>query len=269
MMRPVKRSRLRICIGKCYYTVRRYISWIIEYRLFANRKDYVDMPYNVYEHSTPIYRELVGVNLELLKNKEKNLRIAIKNLDGVVIEPGQKFSYWRLIGKPSIRKGYLPGMVLFYGNLTSGTGGGLCQLSNLIYWISLYTPLKVVERYRHSYDVFPDSNRTQPFGSGATCVYPYRDLQLYNDTDNCFQLRLKIMNGRLYGMINSDKPLLISYMVYQKEHCITHELWGGYVRHNRIFRKEFDVNGRQLDDYEVTQNHAVMMYEPFLEKHYD
>ena len=46
------------------------------------------------------------------------------------------------------------------------TGGGLCQLSNLIYWMTLHTPLTITERYRHSYDVFPDSNRTQPFGSG-------------------------------------------------------------------------------------------------------
>ena len=68
-------------------------------------------------------------------------------------------------------------------------------------------------------------------------------------------------------MVSSDKPAPVNYAVFEKEHCITHEIWGGYVRHNRIFRKEFDVNGRQLDDYEVTQNHATMMYEPFLEKH--
>lgn len=46
------------------------------------------------------------------------------------------------------------------------------------------TPLTVVERYRHSHDVFPDANRTQPSGSGATCAYPHRDLMIRNDTEH-------------------------------------------------------------------------------------
>ena len=57
-------------------------------------------------------------------------------------------------------------MVLFCEKYKMSLGGGLCQLSNLIYWMTLHTPLTITERYRHSYDVFPDSNRTQSFGSG-------------------------------------------------------------------------------------------------------
>ena len=40
--------------------------------------------------------------------------------------------------------------------------------------MTLHTPLQVTERYRHSYDVFPDADRKLPFGSGATCAYNYR-----------------------------------------------------------------------------------------------
>ena len=58
-------------------------------------------------------------------------------------------------------------MVLFLGQIGGDIGGGLCQLSNLIFWMTLHTPLTVTERYRHSHDVFPDANRTQPFGSGG------------------------------------------------------------------------------------------------------
>ena len=80
-------------------------------------------------------------------NKITNLRLAAARLDGVVLRPGETFSYWRLIGRPSRRKGYLDGIVLFCGTFRPGVGGGLCQLT-------------VVERYRHSYDVFPDCGRT-------------------------------------------------------------------------------------------------------------
>lgn len=49
--------------------------------------------------------------------------------------------------------------------------------------MTIHTPLTVVERWRHTYDVFPDNNRTQPFASGATCAYPALDLQIENRTD--------------------------------------------------------------------------------------
>ena len=61
-------------------------------------------------------------------------------------------------------------MLLKNGTVQYGCGGGLCQLSNLIFWMTLHTPLEVKERHRHGYDVFPDSNRTQPFGSGAIVI---------------------------------------------------------------------------------------------------
>lgn len=89
--------------------------------------------------------------------------------------------------------------MLFCGTFHRGVGGGLCQLSNLIYWMTLHTDLTVTERYRHSYDVFPDENRTQPFGSGATCVYNYRDLMVENRTVRPLQLSLQLTATELRG----------------------------------------------------------------------
>jgi len=57
---------------------------------------------------------------------------------------------------------------------------------------------------------------------------------------------------------------MTNYEVYEKEHKITHEVWGGYMRHNQIFRKVFNLKGEQIGDEFVTQNHAIMMYEPML-----
>lgn len=106
------------------------------------------------------------------ENKVTNLKLAVKRLDGLILYPGETFSYWKRIGKPTARKGYKEGMVLFLGQIGGDIGGGLCQLSNLIFWMTLHTPLTVTERYRHSHDVFPDANRTQPFGSGLPALSP-------------------------------------------------------------------------------------------------
>jgi len=178
--------------------------------------------------------------------------------------PGETFSFWRLIGNPTRRKGYVEGMVLFYGQVRTGVGGGLCQLSNLIYWMTLHTPLTVTERHRHSYDVFPDSGREQPFGTGATCAYNYLDLQIENRTRHPYQLVIYLTDTHLVGEWRSTSPPLLKYEVYEEEHWITQEHWGGYVRHNKIRRRVYTPDHEPVDDEFVTENHAIMMYEPML-----
>ncbi len=198
-------------------------------------------------------------------NKVINLRIALKQLNGLLLQPGETFSYWKTIGKPNRRKGYVEGMVLFYGTFKPGIGGGLCQLSNLLYWITLHTPLTVTERHRHSYDVFPDSNRTQPFGSGATCAYNYLDLQIRNDTSEPYQLHVYLSDDQLIGEWRAATRPLYRYEVFEKDHRFTQEYWGGYVRHNTIYRRVLNRDGECIDEEYVTENHALTMYSPLLE----
>ncbi len=263
-LRPIKRSTLRITIGKMYFTYKRYLEWYFGDKKFAKEMKKSLLNNIIFKHQTPLYRKLKNVDMWFQENKVTNLKIAIKKLDGIVVSPGETFSYWRLIGKPTSRKGYKDGMVLFYGGFKSGVGGGLCQLSNLIYWMTLHTSLTTTERYRHSYDVFPDSNRSQPFGSGATCVYNYRDLRIYNNTDQAYQLHIYINDDYLVGEWRAIEKEFHTYEVYEKEHKISHEYWGGYVRHNLIYRKKYNLDNELIDDEYITENHAIMMYQPFL-----
>lgn len=254
-------------MGKLFYTYKRYSEWYFTSKKYTKTYSASLLPEIIFTHKTPLFRKLKDVDMWMQHNKVNNLRIAAKKLNGIIINPGETFSYWKLIGKPNRRKGYVEGMVLFYGGFKAGVGGGLCQLSNLIYWMTLHTPLMVTERYRHSYDVFPDSNRTQPFGSGATCVYNYRDLQIYNGTNQAYQLRVYLTDEYLVGEWRTTEKPMYTYEVYEKEHKITHEYWGGYVRHNVICRRVFDINNNIVDDEYITENHALMMYQPFLEEH--
>jgi len=263
-LKPIKRGRVRIYLGKKYYRLKRYKEWIFSNTHFALGKEEKLLKHKVFEHKTILLRELKDVDMWLQHNKVRNLNIATAVLNKGLIRPGETFSYWRLLGKPTKRKGYEEGMVLHYGKVTAGIGGGLCQLSNLIYWMTLHTPLTVTERYRHSYDVFPDSNRKQPFGSGATCAYNYLDLQIKNETNNTYQLVLYLTDTHLVGEWRSDSPSMHSYEVYEAEHRISLEYWGGYVRQNRIHRKVFNGDHVQINDEFVTENNAIMMYEPLI-----
>jgi len=263
-LRPKQRSALRIFAGTQVYTIQRRLTWLFDGRKYASKQMNNPLPYLIHKHRTPLYRKLRDVDIEMQQNKVQNLKIAIQRLNGLIIEPKDVFSYRKAIGRPTKRKGYVEGMILHYGKVTSGIGGGLCQLSNLIYWITLHSPLTVTERYRHSYDVFPDSRRDQPFGSGATCSYNYLDLQITNQTEQAYQLLLYIEGDGLVGEWRSATPAVVSYKIYEENHHFTKEWWGGTIRHNQIFREVNSLDGILLRNEFITENHALTMYDPFL-----
>lgn len=262
--KPKYRSRWRTAAGIAYYRLRRRVSWMLGNKRFARLRRDEPLRHVHFTHRTPLLRQLQNVEMQLQHNKIINLRLAAQRLDGLVLQPGETFSYWKMIGKPTRRQGYVDGMILHHGAVRAGVGGGLCQLSNLIYWMTLHTPLTVTERYRHGYDVFPDAGRKQPFGTGATCFYNYLDLQIENRTEMCYQLRIWLTDTDLVGEWRADSPASHRYEIAETRHWITQEWWGGYVRHNVISRNRFDAEGRWLDEQFVAENHAIMMYEPCL-----
>jgi len=261
--KPKRRSKLRLYFGKQYFTLKRYLHWIFGGVKFAKITKQ-DFEHVIFTHSTPLLRKLKDVDMYLQYNKIENLKIAVKKLNKITLHPGETLSYWKAIGKPTKRKGYKKGMVLQNGTFHAGTGGGLCQMSNLMFWMAIHTQLTVIERHRHGYDVFPDSNRTQPFGSGATCFYNYGDLMIRNNTKQTYQFILAVTEKDLKGYIMSDSAACYQYEVYEKAHIMQPEFWGGYTRHNTIFRRVFDSNKNIVDDEFVVENHAIMMYTPFL-----
>ena len=103
------------------------------------------------------------------------------------------------------------------------------------------------------------------FASGATCSYNYIDLQIMNPTDNTYQLRLSTKGDWLHGSWRSDAVQYHKFEVMERDHAIRQEYWGGYSRHNSIWRTRMDIHTHELLGEEfITDNHAIMMYEPLL-----
>ena len=263
---PKKRSDLRLKLGGAYFSAQRKLRWFSMRKQFARERSGEDLPYRAFSHRTPLLRKLKDVDMALQHSKVTNLRLTCAKLDGLLLRPGETMSYWYLIGKPTAKKGYLPGMILRNGGYLAATGGGLCQLSNLIFWMTLHTPLTVTERHRHGYDVFPDANRTQPFGSGATCFYPYLDLMIRNDTQETWQLRVRVGETDLEGEWRVSSALAERYEVVERNHEMRAQYWGGYIRHNELYRRRFSEDGTLLEELPVAVNDAVMMYSPYLEQ---
>jgi vancomycin resistance protein VanW len=216
----------------------RTLHWRFSERKYAWKCNLDNLlPFRHIKHTSKLIRQLGNTDLLLQENKVVNLNLAIQAINGLIIAPNEYFSFCKLIGKPTKKRGYLEGMELSFGEARRGIGGGICQLSNLIHWIALHSPLSIVERSNHSFDPFPDDNRVLPFGSGAAIFYNYIDLVLFNPTQQYFQLtfNININKNQLEGELLSNELRSVKYHVYQKNHRF-HKQGNIVYRGNEIWR---------------------------------
>jgi vancomycin resistance protein VanW len=227
-------------------------------KLFAREQVAESLPYVCKEHRLILRRKLQGLDQQYQDNKVVNLAIARQPIDGILIRPGETFSFWQRVGKTTAEKGYIAGLQLSKGEIKTGVGGGLCQIANLLYWMALHTPLTVVERHHHSFDPFPDDNRVLPFGSGASIFYNYIDLRFHNPTDRTFQIRMGLDDEYLNGLILADQVLAETYRVFEKNHQFVRQNGKNY-RQNEIWRSLTDGSGAVKEEL-LIKNFAEVKY---------
>ncbi|UUV20404.1 VanW family protein [Paenimyroides aestuarii] len=242
--------------------LKRKAEWFCSGNTYSKLKPIDSSFHRVKKHQSVLLRKLGDGNQELQINKVTNLRIALKQLNGVVIKPGETFSFCKLVGLPTKKKGYLLGMELSFGKARAGIGGGICQIANMIHWLATHSPLTVTERSNHSFDPFPDEGRVLPFGSGAAIFYNYVDLQIKNNTDNTFQLNLWLTDTHLEGELKAKNPLGVSYHIFEKNHQFLKKDTL-FFRQNEIWRKVIDKKtGNCLKNELLKKNYARVTYQP-------
>ena len=221
------------------------------------------LPVLVKTHQSTLIRPLSGTDIQLQKNKVVNLKIAVQHLDGLIIKPGEIFSFYKCIGWPTRLKGYIKGLELSAGETKAGIGGGLCQIANMIHWLVLHSDLDVIEHHHHSFDLFPDQDRVVPFGCGATLFYNYLDYQVQNNTDQTYQFRLTVTDDCLLGELAADKPVPYTYHIIEKNHKFVHKD-GKTYRQNEIWReKHYNAELIGNSDSELTllkKNNSLVLY---------
>jgi len=240
----------------------RHTQSLLSHKKFAvKKKASKDYPYTNKKHQSLLRRKLGDSDPKLQENKVTNLNIASDAIDGTVIQAGETFSFWKLVGKTSRKKGYIEGMLLSNGQVIEGVGGGICQLANLLYWMALHTPLQIIERHHHSFDPFPDEGRVLPFGSGAGVFYNYVDLQFYNPTEQSFQIQVSLTDKHLKGSISSDQYWPYSYHIVEENHYFF-EKKGIIYRTNDIYREVIDkMTGNIIEKEFIMHNVSEVKYQ--------
>ena len=218
-------------------------------------------PFRVHKHHSVLRRRLGDADPRLQELKVQNLRRAAEELNGLSIAPGQVLSYWGQVGRPSSKQGFTTGMLISNGRPIEGQGGGLCQMANLLYWMVLHSPLTVTEHHHHSLDLFPDSGRVLPFGSGASVFYNYVDLQITNTTADTFYLSVWVDEMSLHGELRVGREPQHTYKVTEEDHRFYRKGEQVY-RTNKLYQSQIDRRtGNRLQKRLITFNDSRVLYD--------
>lgn len=229
---------------------------------FAETRQTEPLPCLICSHNSLIRRTLGQVDPRLQDNKAVSLGLAAPCVDGILIRPGETFSFWHLVGRCTAKRGFLPGMVLHDGIPREGVGGGMCQFTNLLHWMALHSDLTVTERHHHDqYDLFPDFGRQVPFGVGTSILYNYLDYRLRNDTPDTYQILVHSDGQYLRGRLRCTAAPPHVWHVSCEDEYFSQEN-GHWYRNNRVFRRKVDKQtGNTLEKSLLQQAHARVMYD--------
>lgn len=252
----------RISVWKCRL-LRHLKNALLLGRLARHRRG--SLPELVYRHKALIRRRLGDVSPELQENKAVNLALAAPKISGIVIRPGQVFSFWALVGSCTRREGYREGLVFKNGKTGQAVGGGMCQFTNLIHWMILHTPMEICEHHHHDgADFFPDYGRQVPFGTGTSIAYNYLDYRFRNTTDRTYQLVTWVDGEYLCGELRSDRPQPEKYHIHAENEFFSVEN-NVYYRNGEIRREQIDRRtGNTVGCKVLRRNHARVLYDAAL-----
>ena len=122
------------------------------------------------------------------KNRIHNVKTGAARFDGVLIRPGEEFSFNKALGPVDASTGYLPELVILEDKTVPEYGGGMCQVSSTAFRAALNGGLPILERLYHAYPV----SYYKPYGVDATVYLPKPDLVFKNDTGHYILIQTHI-----------------------------------------------------------------------------
>ena len=204
--------------------LRRGVAW-----LHRAARDRLDGSHNRFARTVALPCDLASVvsveqvirQSPLWEGKLANLQRGAAMLDGVQVAPGELFSFWHWIGPPTATHGFAIGRAIRADEATGDPGGGLCQLSGIVYELGLRCGLRISERHAHSRDLYAtEAERFTPLGLDATVVWPWKDLRLENRLGAAVVLRVAVEGMVLKAWLQADGALPeMPLMLDRQDHC--------------------------------------------------
>ena len=146
-------------------------------------------------------------------NRTNNLRLASKAITGTIVQPGQTFSFNKVVGPRTISKGYKAAPVFSGSGVENGIGGGICQVSSTVFNCALNANVGIVERHQHSQRV-----TYVPLGRDAAIYGTTQDFRWKNTTNYPIKIVMTVSGGKITCKFYTNenvKPAKVSLKVTQ------------------------------------------------------
>jgi vancomycin resistance protein VanW len=231
---------------------------------FARSRQLAPLPHLVTSYQSPEIRELAGIAMHIQQGRKHNMFKAAEAINGIIIRPGEIFSFWDAVGKCSAFRGYQKGFIVGKNGLTEGYGGGVCLVASHVHNLVLGSPLRVVELHHHSDALFPDVGPRIPYGIGVSVFYNYIDYRFINNSQGDIQLLIRPSRTSLYGEMRAVKQFSRRYELCEMDHHFVRE-GDDYYRKSVIYRNVFERETGEILPVEFLHNlHSKVMYDPAL-----
>ncbi len=150
------------------------------------------------------------------KNRIFNIQVATQKFNGLLIKPGENFSFVTNLGEVDGEHGYLPELVIKNDKTEPEFGGGICQVSTTAFRAAINSGLEITARRNHAYPV----SYYNPQGMDATVYVPKPDLSFINNTPGYILMETKIEGTKLifdfYGTTDGRKVNVIGPKILER-----------------------------------------------------
>ncbi len=197
-------------------------------------------------------------------NRDVNIQLMCKALNGLVLQPGETLSVNGLVGERTAEKGFKAAPAIMDGKkLTDELGGGICQVAGTLYNAALLADMEIVERVHHSWP-----SAYLPVGLDATLNWDDKDLKLKNTSEYPMYLGADFYKHsvviEIYGQpseydIEIENNILKEIDVPKPEIIYTDEIPAGERKTTITGRKgyEVDVYRNYLKDGEIVKSEKI------------
>jgi len=170
-------------------------------------------------------KEIIGRGISYFRgsisSRVHNIQLASSKLNGILISPGETFSFNQSLGEVSQLTGYKEAYIIKEGRTILGDGGGVCQVSTTLFRAMLNAGLPILERHAHAYRVaYYEQN--SDVGLDATVFDPTADLKIKNDTPTHILIQTQIdaknsrLNFELYGTSDGRKVTISKSRIWDQ-----------------------------------------------------
>lgn len=145
-------------------------------------------------------------------NRNTNLRLACAAINGLILNPGEEFSYNSALGKRTEEAGYKPAGAYVNGETVEELGGGICQVSSTLYYCTLMADLQITARRAHTY-----VSSYMPLGMDATVSWGGPEFKFVNNTNFPLRIEAEVSGGyvrvQLVGTDEKDYYVKMEYEI--------------------------------------------------------